>query len=263
MSENILNIADGFIFDMDGVLWRSGQQIGNLSEIFYHLQKAGKQFVFASNNSTKPIETYVQRFLSFGINIDRKKIITSAIATALHLKEKYPQGGEVFVIGENGLNTALFAQGFSISDKNPIAVIVGLDTQLTFEKLRIATLLIRKGVDFIGSNPDRSFPSAEGLTPGAGAILAALEAATDISPTIIGKPYPRLIELAFNNMRTERNRTVFIGDRLETDILGGSNAGFKTALVLSGVSNLEDLQSWEPKPDFVAKDLTDLFELGG
>jgi 4-nitrophenyl phosphatase len=154
----------------------------------------------------------------------------------------------------------LSASGFFQAEEKVLAVVVGLDRSLTYKQLEIATLLIRTGVPFIGTNPDRSFPTPKGLVPGAGAILAALEAATNVNPVIVGKPSPEMYLLALERLRTAASETLVVGDRLETDILGAQSIGCHTALVLSGVSSAEQASLWTPAPDYVVRDLTELLE---
>ena len=127
--------------------------------------------------------------------------------------------------------------------------------QINYEKLTTATLLIRSGLPFYATNPDKTFPTPQGLVPGAGAIIAAVQAATDIEPIIAGKPQPTMLQVALERLETPALQTLAVGDRLETDILGGVNAGCRTALVLSGVATLDDLAHFDPKPDLVARDL--------
>jgi 4-nitrophenyl phosphatase len=139
--------------------------------------------------------------------------------------------------------------------------VAGIDRQISFEKLKIATLLIRSGVPFYGTNPDRTFPTPEGLIPGAGAILAALETACDQAPIIAGKPHTALLEVSLERLGTRPEETLMVGDRLETDILGGQKAGCKTALVLSGVSTRAQAQQMKPPPDFISETLQTLVQI--
>jgi 4-nitrophenyl phosphatase len=165
------------------------------------------------------------------------------------------------VIGESGLVKTIKASGLSVSRQNPLAVIVGLDKEITYNKLKEATLLIRSGVPFIATNPDRTFPSPEGIVPGAGSIIAALEAATDVKPVVLGKPNPEMFLLALHRLGSSPQSTLVVGDRLETDIAGAQAQGCLTGLVLSGVSSDEDEKKWKPSPDFVCPDLTDLIRI--
>ncbi len=242
------------ILDMDGVLWRDNEPIGNLPSIFAKIKAKRLQVILATNNATRTPDQYVAKMAQFGVEIEPWRVINSANATAYRLKKAFPQGGPVF---------ALAAQGFSPagSDEEPIAVIGGLDRQITYDKLKRGTLLIRSGLPFYGTNPDRTFPTPGGLVPGAGSILAALEAATDVKPIMAGKPSPDMYNLALELLNLGAQDTLAVGDRLETDILGGQRAGCRTALVLSGVTTREASQLWEPKPDFVFNDLNELVDM--
>lgn len=250
------------ILDMDGVLWKGQNAIGDLPSIFGRLRAKGIQVVLATNNATRTPEQYAQKLAGFGVAIEAWRVINSAKAAAHRLKQDFPAGGPVFVIGEEGLVEALAAQGFTPADSadRPIAVVAAMDRQLTYDKLRRGTLLIRQGIPFYGTNPDRTFPTPDGLIPGAGSILAALEAATSVHPVIAGKPSPDMYLMALDLLKVDASRTLAVGDRLDTDILGGQRAGCRTGLVLSGVTAPEDLQAWEPRPDFVAADLNDLVD---
>ena len=249
-----------FILDMDGVIWRSYEPIGDISAIFGRFHDAKVNFALATNNSSRTRLQYKEKLQSFGINVELSQIITSSLVTAQSLKIIFPEGGPVYIVGEDGLFQSLEEQGFFHQEENVLAVVAGLDRGFSFNKLSQATKLIREGAYFFGTNPDRSFPNPNGFGPGAGAILAAIEAATDVKPKTFGKPAVEMINSAIDYLNCTAEQCLMIGDRLETDILAGQNAGCKTALVLSGVSDLKDLKTWEPKPDFVEKDLTALID---
>ena len=221
------------ILDMDGVLWQENEPIGNLAETFARIRDLGLKFTLATNNSTRTISQYQQRLANFGVNVEHWQIVTSGIATAELLAQRFPQGGPVYLIGEAGIAEALTEKGFYLSAENPLAVVAGIDRQISFEKLRRATLLIRGGAPFYGTNPDRTFPTPEGLILGAGAILAALQTSTDVVPIIAGKPDKFMMDVCMQRMGTHPQETLAVGDRLETDILSGQNCGCRTALVLS------------------------------
>jgi 4-nitrophenyl phosphatase len=245
---------------MDGVLWQGPQPIGDLPSIFQRIQQRGWKVVLATNNATRTPGQYVDRLAEFGVHLETWQIINSAHAVTSYLCRQYPDGGTVYVIGEAGITEALAEKGFTTGEKNVIAVVVGMDRQLNYEKLSRASLLIRSGVPFIGTNPDRTFPVPEGLIPGAGAILAALETATSVSPLIMGKPLPAMYQLALERLGTSPADTLVVGDRLETDIAGAQAIGCRTAVVLSGVSKEADVLAWQPRPDIIARDLAYLVE---
>jgi 4-nitrophenyl phosphatase len=249
------------ILDMDGVLWRGSSPLGNLPKIFETINHLGLRFVMATNNASRSPSQYVKKLLKFGVNIKPWQIINSGIATAMYLKGRFPDGGNVFVVGEPALIESLEGEGFHHSGDNPLAVIAALDRTITYDKLTKAMLHIRAGALFIGTNPDRSFPIPEGEAPGAGAFLAALEAATGVSPLIIGKPQPLMYELASSRLGVSSEETLVVGDRLETDILGAQKGGFQCALVLSGVSTKEAAEKWHPAPNLIAFDLESLLTI--
>jgi 4-nitrophenyl phosphatase len=252
----------GLILDMDGVLWKDEDPIIDIPGVFARFSELGLKVSLATNNATKTIDEFRLKIKGFGVELDPKQIVNSSQSAGYYLHEKNPDGGAVFVVGETGLIDTLAEYGFKAIEcpkyENILAVVAGLDRTLTFEKVRRATMLIRQGVPFIGTNPDRTFPTPEGLIPGAGSILALLETATDVSPVITGKPAPTLFQLALSRMGLEPHETLVVGDRLDTDIAGGQAVGCVTAVVLSGVSTMQDIQAWHPAPDIVAPDLSAL-----
>ncbi len=248
------------ILDMDGVLWREDEPIGNLPEIFRRIEQRGLQVTLATNNATKTVDQYLQKLGGFGVVLRPAQIVNSPQAVANYLRQRYPSGGGVYVLGEDGLHQAIQESGFHHRQHDVLAVVAGMDRRLTYEKLARASLLIRSGALFIGSNPDRTYPTPEGLAPGAGAILAAIEAATDQQPLILGKPAPEMYRIAMQRMNAAPENTLVVGDRLETDIAGAQQLGCRTGLVLSGVTTPEAAQEWVPAPDYIARDLAVLLE---
>ncbi len=246
------------ILDMDGVLWRADQPIGDLPAILQAIAVKGLQVAYATNNATRTVDQFVDKLGSMSIDARPEQIYTSAKATARYLSEQYPQGGPVYMIGEVGLQEALETAGFRISDQKPLAVMVGLDNEVTYAKLRTATLLVRAGAPLIGTNPDRTLPTPEGLVPGAGAIIAAIEAATDTQATIIGKPQGAMLQDAMQDLGLAPEQTLMVGDRVETDIAAGQAVGCRTALLLSGVTSEAAARAWQPAPDHIEADLTTL-----
>jgi 4-nitrophenyl phosphatase len=248
------------IMDMDGVLWRQNDPIGDLRSIFQIIGQRGWKITLATNNATLSVQQYLDKLSKFGVRLSNEQILNSSQVVVHYLSQLYPDGGPVFIIGEEGLAQTLAEKKFYPAEKNVLAVIIGMDRQLNWEKLSRATLLIRSGARFIGTNADRTYPIPEGLIPGVGAILGALEIATDQNPYVVGKPAPEMYEIAMQRMHVTPNETLVVGDRLETDILGGQHLGCMTALVLSGVTSPEAANNWKPKPDWVCQDLTQLIE---
>ena len=246
-----LRSITSLIIDMDGVLYRGQERLPGAREFLAHLVEGEVTFILATNNSTLTPQQYVGKLAAMDIAVTEDHILTSGQASALYLAQVAGRGTKVYAIGEDGLFAALKEQGFQLTEEKAQYVVVGLDRQVTWDRLRIATLAIRAGATFIGTNPDTTLPTEEGLVPGTGAILAALEAATGVSPQVIGKPQPTLLELAMDRMGVDRNGTAIVGDRLETDILGGKNAGITTVLVLGGITQREELNDSPYQPDFV------------
>jgi 4-nitrophenyl phosphatase len=250
------------IIDMDGVIWRADAPIGELAAIFSRIRTRGLKFVFATNNSTKTSEQYVERLREFGVEVEPWQVVTSSQAAAHAMSQKFPAGTKVFMIGEDGLRIPLEEKGFeilSIEDAaQAMVVVMGMDRGFSFQKAVEAALLVQRGVPFYATNPDKTFPTPHGLIPGAGAWYSVVTTATDVHPIIAGKPFPFLMELSLEKLGTKKEETLVIGDRIDTDIAGGQAVGCPTALVLTGVSTREQAESWEPKIDIVAEDLATL-----
>jgi len=246
------------IIDMDGVLYRESDAIPGLVDFFGFLRQRDTRFVLATNNSTRTPAQYVEKMAGMGVQITPADLITSAQATAAYLREISPPGTPVYAVGQVGLTTALQEAGFVLDSRRVEFVVAGLDVHLTYEKLKTATLLIHRGARFIGTNPDVTLPTAEGLAPGAGAILAAIQASTGVAPTVIGKPEPTMFQQAMARLGAAPADTAALGDRLETDILAAQRTGILSLLVLSGVTDRALLAESEVQPDLVFEDIADL-----
>ena len=248
------------IIDMDGVLYHESDPMPSLVNFFDFLRQRDIRFVLATNNSTRTPQQFVEKMAGMGVRIRPADLITSAQATAAHLREIAPPGTPVYAVGQVGLTTALQEAGFLLDSHRAEFVVAGLDTSVTYEKLRTATLLIRQGAAFIGTNPDATLPTPEGLAPGAGSILAAIQTATGVAPKIIGKPEPTMYRQAMARLGANPADTAALGDRLETDILAAQRTGVLSLLVLSGATNRALLAGSEIQPDLVFEDIADLQE---
>ena len=250
------------ILDMDGVIWRADAPIGDLAEIFARIEARGLKYVFATNNGTKTPEQYVDRLAGFGVKVKPSQVVTSALGVAYMLAQRYPKGTKVFMIGEDGIKVALEEKGFEVLSTNDApeakVVVMGIDRGITFDKMREATLLVRSGVPFYATNPDKTFPTPRGEIPGAGAWISVITTATEVEPIIAGKPFPFMMELSLEILGTKKEETLVVGDRLETDIAAGQAVGCPTALVLSGVSTISQADVWQPQIDMIADDLSSL-----
>ena len=252
----------GLILDMDGVLWHDSEPIGNLPEVFSAISRMGLKVAFATNNATKSVSEFQHKLSRFGVQVKPEQIVTSANAALRFISTHYAPASRVYVLGSNSLREQVHQKGFAVLDDQEPAVadvvLVALDTEVNYQKLANAGFLIRNGAQFIATNTDATYPTPKGLMPGAGTIVAAVAAASGQEPLVIGKPQPTMFHQAMEIMGAQPYETLCVGDRLETDVLGGQNAGCPTALVLGGVSTLEQAQAWQPQPTIIAKDLSSL-----
>jgi 4-nitrophenyl phosphatase len=254
--------ARGLILDMDGVLWTDSAPIGNLPRTFARFKELNLAVALATNNSTRTVEQYVEKLRGLGVTVEPWQVVTSSLAVAYLMSQILPAGTPVFAIGEQGLTDALRDVNLEVVSveqaEKAEAVVIGIDKQVNFDKMREATLLVRAGKPFFATNPDKTFPTPRGQIPGAGAWISVIVTATDVQPMIAGKPFPYLLELALSRIGTPKESTYVVGDRLETDIAGGQALGCPTALVLSGVSTLAEGQAWQPKIEVIAESLSAL-----
>ncbi len=253
-----LNSIRALVIDVDGVLWHGTHALPGVPTFFEFLRAQHIQFVIATNNSARPGSEIIERMAHMGVAINASEVLTSAEATALYLPRLAPRGARVFIIGGIGLATALTNAGYELVEQNADVVIAGIDWTLTYEKLKRAALEIRRGAKFIGTNGDKTYPGEEGIIPGAGSILAALEAATDLAPIVIGKPERPMFDLAIERMNVSPHSAAILGDRLDTDIAGGQRAGLASILVLTGVTTRATLAQFTITPSFIFDDLVAL-----
>ena len=262
------NNIRALIIDMDGVLWHGTQAMPGLVEFFQTLNDLDIRYILATNNASLTPEQYVTKLAKMGVTVTQKQILTSGMATALYLSEKInPKETRVFVVGEDGATQPLLELGFTLTglyevnnsdkpeQKGADIVVCGKDETLSWAKLATASLNIRAGASFIGTNADTTLPTEHGVTHGNGAILAALEVATGVTPTIIGKPEPIIYQQALGLLGISPDETVALGDRLETDILGAVRTGIRSIMVLTGISSVADLQDLDYHPTWVMDDI--------
>lgn len=250
------NTLRAVLFDMDGVLYRGSQVLDGVHELLAFLNGRAVPYACITNNASMTPGQYEEKLAAMGVAMPAARVVTSAIATARHLRAAYPRGTRVFIVGMRGLREALLTDGHFVEDDVlPELVVQGADFELTYEKLRKATLFIRGGASYIATNPDRTFPSEEGLIPGAGAVTAALVAATDTTPLVIGKPAPTMFHVAAAMLEASPAQTLVIGDRLDTDIAGAIAAGMTSALVLTGVTHRAEVDESPVRPMAIYQDL--------
>jgi 4-nitrophenyl phosphatase len=250
----------GVLFDMDGVIYRNQLALPGARELLAWLEERGMPYACITNNASQLPGQYAARLRSMNILVSPERILTSAGVANAYLRGIASPGTPVYAIGMDGLQNLLFGDGyFARDEESPRYVVVGADFEVTYAKLRTACFAIRKGATFIGTNPDVTFPTEQGLAPGVGALLAALQACTGVEPFIIGKPLPAIFQAGMALLGTEAAGTLMVGDSVLTDVPGAVKLGMPTALLLSGVSSPEDLAASLVQPDAVFDDLAALF----
>ncbi|MEI6511992.1 MAG: HAD-IIA family hydrolase [bacterium] len=258
-----------YIFDLDGVLYRSNQPVQGASEVVLALINRGAGVYFVTNNSSPSRQDVTDKLNSMGFPCTIDQVVTSGSGTAQYLRQHGAEGKKVFVVGGEGMKCEMKSAGLIVVE-DPTStsvdfVVVGIDRQFTYERLKSAQQAILNGAQFFATNRDPTYPIEGGLVePGGGAIVAAIEVASGKIPPTIGKPEPFLYEVVLNQPGVEKSNTLAVGDRLDTDILGGKRAGLETALVLTGVTSRTEAANapLEMKPDYIIntlKELTDNF----
>ena len=253
-----------FAFDLDGVIYLGEQVLPGAPELIEKLQRLGKEVFFVTNSTLFHRRFYAQRLRQMGIETDPERIITAAYATAWHLSENGHRGKRVFIFGEIGLREEMAHLGLEyLSERdNTLSdiVVVGLDREMTYQKLCKAASDIAAGATFIGVNNDGVWPVEEGVRPGVGAFVAALETATGRKAHIVGKPNPKMLQIAMEKAKALPNETLMVGDKPDSDIIMGKRVGARTALMLTGLTSPQDLPrlSENERPDLVAKDMWEL-----
>lgn len=249
-----------WLTDMDGVLMHEGIPVPGAPEFIGKLRASGKPFLVLTNNSIYTARDLRARLVRIGIDVPEPAIYTSALATAQFLDSQRPNG-TAFVIGEAGLTTALHEIGYVMTDHEPDYVVLGETRTYSFEAITMAIRLIVNGARFICTNPDPTGPSNAGVLPAVGSVAALMSRATGIEPYFIGKPNPMMMRSALNTIEAHSETTAMIGDRMDTDILCGLEAGLQTVLVLTGISSRADIERFPYRPSMVVESVADLVDL--
>jgi NagD protein len=248
-----------WLTDMDGVLVHEGQPIPGAPEFVSRLRESGKPFLVLTNNSIYTPRDLVARLARVGFHVPEYSIWTSALATAQFLHDQRP-GGTAYVLGEAGLTTALHESGYVLTDHDPDYVVLGETRTYSFEAITKAVRLINNGARFICTNPDATGPSGEGALPATGSVAAMISKATGVEPYFIGKPNPMMMRSALNTIEAHSETTAMIGDRMDTDVLCGLEAGLETILVLTGISTRSDVDRFPYRPSRVVESVVDLVD---
>jgi NagD protein len=250
----------GFLIDMDGVLYRGSELIRGADLFVKQLRRRGIPFRFLTNNSQRTRRDVVAKLSRMGVQVEEEHVFTCAMATARFLAAQKPRG-TAYVIGEGGLLTALHQNGYAVVDHDPDFVVVGEGRTFNLEMVETAVRMILGGAKLIATNPDPSCPTANGVRPGCGAMVAMLETATGVTAFSVGKPSPVMMRAARKELGLSTDQTVMIGDTMETDILGGVQLGFHTVLVLSGGTTRADLGRYAYSPNLIVESIADLVDL--
>lgn len=252
----------GFIMDMDGVLYRGDTPTPGLTDFFRFLDRYGLKYLLLTNNSTTLPSGYVKKLAAMGVTVEPEAILTSGGVTRTYLQARYPAGTRLYGVCMPALRDLLLdGTGYVWDEATPQVVISSGDWEVTYAKLRRACLAIRGGADWIATNTDKTLPTEQGLVPGAGALIAALVTATDREPVALGKPELPMMEQALERLGLGAGEVAMIGDRLDTDILGGINANLCTVMVLTGVSTRDEVERGPIEPDYLVADLPALVAL--
>jgi NagD protein len=251
--------VESWLSDMDGVLIHEGQPVPGAPEFIQRLRQSGKPFLVLTNNSIYTARDLAARLARMGIEVPETAIWTSALATAQFLDDQRP-AGTAYVIGEAGLTTALHAVGYILTNQEPEYVVLGETRTYSFEAITTAIRLINAGARFIATNPDPTGPSIEGALPACGAVAALISKATGVEPYFVGKPNPMMMRSALNTIEAHSETTAMIGDRMDTDVLCGLEAGLQTILVLTGISVRADIERYPYRPSRVVESIADLID---
>jgi len=246
-----------WLTDMDGVLVHENRALPGAAELLQQWRDEGKPYLVLTNNSIYTPRDLSARLRASGLEVPEEAIWTSALATASFLKSQMP-GGSAFVIGEAGITTALHEAGFIMTDTDPDYVVVGETRNYSFEAITRAIRLISAGARFIVTNPDATGPSAEGPMPATGAVAALITKATGMEPYVVGKPNPMMFRSALNRIGAHSENTGMIGDRMDTDVVAGIEAGLHTILVLTGISDQAEIEKYPFRPDEILSGVSDL-----
>ena len=246
-----------WLTDMDGVLWHEGKAIPGAQELINHWREQGTPHLVLTNNSIYTPRDPSARLKAGGLNVEEGLIYTSALATADFLNNQQPKG-QAYVIGEAGLTQAMYEIGYVITEVRPDFVVLGETRNLSFDNLTKAIRLIDKGARFIATNPDPTGPSEDGPLPATGSVAALITKATGKNPYIVGKPNPMMFRSAMRKIDAHSETTAMIGDRMDTDVVAGIEAGLHTILVRTGISDDAEIAKYPFRPTEILDSVADL-----
>ncbi|HEV3212220.1 MAG TPA: HAD-IIA family hydrolase [Acidimicrobiales bacterium] len=248
-----------WLVDMDGVLVREETIVPGADRFLDALRATGRRILVLTNNSIYTPRDLSARLATIGLDVPEAELWTAALATAAFVQSQRP-AGTAFVLGEAGLTTALHAVGYVLTDRNPDYVILGETRTYSFEAITTAVRLIAAGARFLAANPDPTGPSPDGILPATGSVAQLIRHATGKAPYFVGKPNPLMVREGLNKIGGHSEATVMVGDRMDTDVVAGIEAGLDTILVLSGVTRREDIERFPYRPGRIVESVADLVD---
>lgn len=247
----------GYLIDLDGTMYKGTERIESAVNFVRELRKKDIPYLFVTNNSSRSPAFIAKKLNDFDIPATEKDVFTTSLATANYIYNQNPNA-TIYMIGEEGLFEALANKGFVFTEENPDFVVMGIDRQITYEKLAIACLNVRKGATFISTNRDIALPTERGFLPGNGALTSVVSVSTQVNPIFIGKPEKIIMEQALDALGIHPSEAVMIGDYYDTDIQAGMNAHMDTILVHTGVTTKEQLKNYPKQPTYTVDSLVEL-----
>ena len=248
-----------FICDMDGVIYHGNKLLHGVPEFVDWLKRENKHFLFLTNSSERAPLELQEKLKRLGLEVDKKHFYTSALATAAFVAKQSP-GCSTYIIGETGLSNALYDAGVTMNDVDPDYVIVGESRNYTYENILRAVKFVQNGAKLIGTNPDQTGPTEQGIVPATGALISPIEKATGQQAYFVGKPNPLMMRTALKKIGCRREDTVIVGDRMDTGIVAGVESEIATVLVLSGVTSREEVDTFAYRPDLIIDGVGDIPE---
>ncbi len=246
-----------FVLDMDGTFYLSDRLIDGSKGVLDAILRGGKNFMFFTNNSSRSRDSYIEKLSRMGVNINKDRLMTSGDVMISYLK-RFHCGKTVYLMGTDSLTESFREAGITLTDEHPNLVVLGYDTTLTYDKIMKAARFIMNGTEFLCTHPDVNCPTADGPIPDCGAMISLFETSTGVRPKIVGKPFTETVDAITQRTGISRDRLMFCGDRLATDIAIGFNHGITTALVLTGVTTKGELDASAIKPTYVFDSLKDI-----
>lgn len=248
-----------YLIDLDGTMYRGIEKIEEASDFVKALNDKNIPYLFVTNNSSQKPENVAKKLMSFDIPATKEQVYTTSLATADYIYEQTPNA-KIYMIGEEGLRHALVEKGFELTDESPDYVVIGIDREITYEKLAKACLAVRNGAKFISTNGDIAMPTERGFLPGNGSLTSVISVSTRTKPIFIGKPESIIMEGALHVMNVSAEDAIMVGDNYDTDILAGIHANVDTLLVYTGITQQQHLENVKEQPTYTVNHLREWIE---